>query len=71
MINTNDMKIEKKIIIKKVIIFVVLLYLKLINEMFWFSLCVFRIFVINVYKLVEDVEVGFLIVKNLVIVLFW
>lgn len=71
MINTNDMKIEKKIIIKKIIIFVVLLYLKLINEMFWFSLCVFRIFVINVYKLVEDVEVGFLIVKNLVIVLFW
>lgn len=71
MINTNDMKIEKKIIMKKFIIFVVLLYLKLINEMFWFSLCVFRIFVINVYKLVEDVEVGFLIVKNLVIVLFW
>lgn len=71
MINMNDMKIEKKIIIKKFIIFVVLLYLKLINEMFWFSLCVFRIFVINVYKLVEDVEVGFLIVKNLVIVLFW
>lgn len=71
MINMKDVKIEKNIIIKKIIIFVVLLYLKLINEMFWFSLCVFRIFVINVYKLVEDVEVGFLIVKNLVIVLFW
>lgn len=71
MINMKDVKIEKNIIIKKIIIFVVLLYLKLINEMFWFSLCVFRIFVIKLYKLVEDVEVGFLIVKNLVIVLFW
>lgn len=71
MINMKDVKIEKNIIIKKIIIFVVLLYLKLINEMFWFSLCVFRIFIIKVYKLVEDVEVGFLIVKNLVIVLFW